>query len=294
LTSRPTLALVILTLIWGLTFPMTKAALEDVTPLQFLALRFCLASAILLPIALWKRREFFSGDWRRVWAWGVGIGALLLLGYALQAIGMKFTTASRSGFFTGLLTIFAPLLAAMIGSSRAGWATWAGIPVAMTGVWLLADPSTGGMNLGDWLTVGCAAVFALQMVALEVGSAKLGGIAAAAGGLWLAQVLVGGAGSLGAALIEGESWNVSRTALIGIAYNGIFGSILAVWLQTRFQPLVPAAHASLVFTLEPVFAAVFAWMILGDLWTARGLAGAALIVAAMGFSSLGMMGRREG
>ena len=286
----PSIMLILLTLIWGLTFPATKAALTATTPMQFLALRFGIAMVIILPMTLIKARR---GELRRaegeskVWIWGIGIGVLLLAGYILQAVGMKYTTASRSGFFTGLLTIFTPIFASLFRTSKTSWATWMGVPVAIVGVYLLADPSLGGMNLGDWLTVICAVVFALQMVTLEASSGKLGGIEAVAGRLWVAQIAVAGIGSVIGALIEGAEWHVAPVGWWGIAYTAIFGSIIATWAQTRYQPKVPAGHAALIFSLEPVFAAMFAAMLLGDTWTQRGLLGAGFIIMAMITSSLG-------
>jgi len=286
--------LILLTLIWGLTFPATKAALSETTPMQFLALRFGIAMMILLPGAVIQARR---GNLRRasgegkVWMWGLLIGALLLTGYVLQAVGMKFTTASRSGFFTGLLTIFTPIFASLFRTSRTSWATWMGVPIATVGVYLLADPSLGGMNYGDWLTVSCAVVFALQMVTLEASAERLGGIEKVAGRLWITQIAVAGIGSVIGAFIEGAEWKVAPVGWWGIAYTAIFGSIIATWAQTRYQPKVPAGHAALIFSLEPVFAAMFAAILLGDTWTNRGLLGAGFIVLAMVSSSLGLRKR---
>ncbi len=297
--SRPTLMLIILCAVWGLTFPATKAAIATTTPLQFLALRFGIASLILIPVAAKRlgsiRSEWKPGD-RQVWRWGIALGILLFTGYVLQAIGMRYTTASRSGFFTGLLTIIVPILAATFHTSRAPWMTWIGIPVAMCGVYLLADPSVGGLNRGDVLTIICAAVFALQMITLEAGeraSRKATGKDPTTD-LWLIQTFLTGIGCLVWALIEGAPLHVTGVGWLGIAYTALFGSVGATWAQTKYQPMVPAGHAALVFTLEPLFAALFASILLGDTWTGRGLIGAALILVAMTSSSFGLARKKAG
>lgn len=299
----PTLMLALLTVIWGVTFPATKAALAVTTPLQFLALRFGIASVILLPLLSIRMRRGVGASPAaevRVWRWGVGVGALFLTGFMLQAVGMRYTTASRSGFFTSLLTLFAPLFAALWGTSRASLATWLAIPIAITGVWLLADPAVGGLNKGDILTIGCAAVFALQMMALESASrqqksAESGGVSRERTTelLTFAQVLVGGVGSLVGALIEGAPLKIESAGWLAVAYTALFGSLVGVWLQTRFQPLVPAGHAALVFTLEPLWAAFFAWILIGEMWTMRGFIGAGLIIIAMAVSGAGMVRRSQ-
>jgi len=289
--------LVALTLIWGLTFPATKAALASVTPWQFLAFRFMIGSILFLPIMLMKssRRGKVNGIMSRsVWLAGSGVGVLLLLGFALQASGMKYTTASRSGFFTGLLTLIVPIFAMVFRTSKTSLAIWVALPVALTGIYLLADPTLGGLNYGDWLTIGCAAVFALQMVALEAVNNQIKVKSGVLGSdistdtLTLAQILVVGVGCSILALIEGKPVHINAVGWWGIAYTAIFGSLIAIWLQTRFQPKVPAGYAGMVFTLEPLWAAFFAWILLGDSWTTRGLLGAGCILVGMAISSFGL------
>jgi drug/metabolite transporter (DMT)-like permease len=105
---KTTLMLVLLTVIWGGTFPATKTALSVTDPMQFVALRFGLAIGLVTPFLARLRRG--SGTlWNaKLWRAGVGVGSLLFIGYALQTLGMKHTTASRSGFFTGLLVALTP------------------------------------------------------------------------------------------------------------------------------------------------------------------------------------------
>lgn len=312
--------LVLLTAVWGLTFPATKAALADTDPIQFLAMRFLLGLALLsilsrimrknikrdktseeldpqlsqaLAPAVEQGSEALHPFWIRlrrerlpsVTVRGILVGLLLFTGFALQVQGLKLTTASRSGFFTGLLVVLVPPLAMLLHTSRAPLASWLALLPAICGVYLLAEPDRGGLNAGDILTIGCAFAFALQMVLLEALSRHKG----EAMPLTLAQVATMAVLATGWSLLEGRPFHLSGAGMLAVLYTGIFGTVLAVWMQTRFQPDVPAGHAALLFQLEPVFAATFAWMLLGDVWTIRGLGGAALILAATTLSSIGLL-----
>ncbi|MBS1262042.1 MAG: hypothetical protein MAG453_01381 [Calditrichaeota bacterium] len=306
---RATAYLVALTMIWGLTFPVMKLAVADTDAIHFLTLRFLPAVAILFA---WRMRRggiqvrageiadenaslveaglhpfwvrLRNGPLRSTWLRGIVIGLFLFAGFALQVTGLEHTTASRSAFFTGLLVVLVPVLALVLRTSRTPTAAWFALAPAAAGVTLIADPKTGGLNLGDWLTFGCALSFALQMVMLEA----LTRSDHETDDLTFAQIItvtvLAGAWSV----IEGKPLAVEPVGWIAVAYTALFGTVIAIWLQTRHQPYVPSGHAALVFTLEPVFAGLFAWVLIGDPWTLRGLIGAALVLAAMSVSSLAL------
>ncbi len=289
--------LALLCVVWGLNFSVAKGALEVMNPMHFQVFRFGFALPPLAAILLidWRRRRSSNppaedaplkgpparGMFARLWVRGAVIGLLLWMGFSLQIIGLKYTTASRSGFFTGLVVVAAPLLAFVLRTSRTPRFSWFGVVPAVAGVYLLAGPNSGGMNIGDWLTILCAIVFGGQMVALEA-------LAGPVGDTWrltFIQVAVVFLGTVIWCLVEGATICSSPAVWLAVGYTAVFGTVATVWLQTRFQPEVPAGHAALVYTLEPVFAAGFAWLLLGDRWTTLGLFGAALILAAMVVSS---------
>ncbi len=151
----------------------------------------------------------------------------------------------------------------------------------------MADPGAGGLNIGDWLAIACAFVFALQMIALEAVARK----GCDTWTLTYAQMATVGVGALIWCIIEGNGLSITTTGWLAVLYTGIFGGVIATWMQTRFQPMVPAGHAAIVFTAEPIFAALFAWVLLSESWSLRGLIGAGLILAAMVISSLSAVRR---
>ncbi len=291
------LMLVLLTLIWGLTFPATKAALETITPWQFLAFRFMIGSILFVPILVYKsikRGNRLLDSLKNFGLAGAGVGVLLLTGFALQTSGMKYTSASRSGFFTGLLTLMVPIFALTFKTSKTSYMVWLALPIALIGIYMLSDPNLGGLNRGDLLTIGCAVVFALQMVSLEAVNNRLkkesdeSNSDNATDVLVFVQMLIIGVGCTLLAVVEGKPVILTSVGWWAIAYTAIFGSVIAVWLQTRYQPKVPVGYAGMVFTLEPLWAAFFAWVLLGDSWTTRGLIGAGCVIVAMAISSLGI------
>ncbi len=287
--------LVLLCLIWGLTFPAMKAALQHTDPIHFLFLRFLMAAVLLTPYMALRTARFHkkqqtmaSSEPSRYWTraavlGGLAVGVLLFAGFALQVGGIRFTTASRSGFFTGLLTIITPILAQLFGTSRSHGLTWIGLFPAMLGIYFLASPETGGLNIGDLLTIGCAFAFALQMVALEAVSKRVKHVWV----LTYMQVLAVLGGSLLYLVFYRPEFAITTVGWIAVLYTALLGTVVAVWMQTRFQPDVPAGHAALIFTFEPVFAALAAWLLLGESWTMKGLIGAGFVLFAMMLSSYG-------
>ena len=183
------LVLAIIALVWGTTFVLIKNALADISTTYFLALRFSLASLCMLPILFRVEDQSRSAVWRGLRG-GAIAGIFLWLGYLLQTFGLKYTTASNSGFLTGLYIVAVPIV------SAAAYRKWphvreiAGITAAGGGIVLLTLPSASGpfrVNHGDLLTIGCAMAFAVHMVVLgyfagreRVEAVALGQIACAA------------------------------------------------------------------------------------------------------------------
>ncbi|MBH0188383.1 MAG: DMT family transporter [Nitrospira sp.] len=142
----PRLALLLTTLIWGATFPATKAALEQIPPLSFTFLRFLLGAVLVGIWFLLMRRPLVHG--REMLVASAVTTVFLFLGYTLQTVGLQYTSASNSAFLTALYVIFVPLILRRF-DGRSLLAT----AIAVVGLWLLVKPSAG-MNIGDLLTLG--------------------------------------------------------------------------------------------------------------------------------------------
>ena len=274
---RAEAALVFNTLIWGATFVLVKQALRDVSPVLFLALRFTLATVVLLVL--------FRDSWRhpRNLRWSLTGGALagtfLFSGYAFQTIGLQFTTAPKSAFLTGLTSVMTPLLAAMVYRNRPRGIEIGGVLLATCGMALMTLPALPGatlaMNRGDLLTVCCAACFAAHILTLSRYSAR-----ASFGVLSTAQI---GMSALWAwSLYRGmETPHIRWTAGVwaAIAITAVFATALAFTFQAWAQRYTTSTRTALIFMLEPVFAWITSYWLTGETLSARAAAGAGLILA---------------
>jgi drug/metabolite transporter (DMT)-like permease len=267
------LALFANALIWGATFTTVKGALDDASPILFVAVRFSLAAAVL--ILLYARKLD-----RRVILPGIGVGSLLFAGYAFQTVGLRFTTPSKSAFITGLTIPMVPLLTSCVYRRRPRLAEVAGVLAATLGMGLMTLPDVHlQVNPGDALTVLCAVAFAGHIVALGYFSnwAIHRGLGFEALSVW--QILT--AALLGLITFSGldtPHWHMSNGLWIALAITGLLATALAFTVQTWAQRYTTPTRTALIYSLEPVFAWAFSWLLTGELLTPRATLGAVLIL----------------
>ena len=273
-----TIALLATTAVWGGTFVVVKDAVERMPVMPFLFWRFLLAFLVL---AMLRPRAMLdlSPEKRRH---GVLLGLMLGGGYVFQTFGLVHTSATVSGFITGMFVVFTPLIGWVVLSEPVGRAVWAGVGLATLGLALI---SLNGLSigLGELLTLGCAALFAGQIVGLARWST-----AADAYGLTVLQLGVVAALCLLASPLEGGmELPPDAGAWAAIAFLALAATALAFLAQTWAQTHMSAPRAAIVLTMEPVFAGIFGVTVGGDQLTARILAGGVCIVAAMYVVELG-------
>ena len=285
LRGRAEAALAANTVVWGATFVLVKAALHDVSPLLFLALRFSLATAALLVL--------FRGALRAPHAWktiraGALAGVFLFSGYLFQTLGLRLTSAPKSAFITGLMSAMVPILAACVYRVRPNVSEVAGVLVATAGLGLLTlEGTVASIGTGDLLTFVCAAGFAAQVVALGHYSGQmsfellsLSQIAAAAGWSW------------GLVWVE-PAHVVWRPAVVcGILITGLLCTALAFTIQSWAQRHTTSTRTALIYLLEPVVAWVTSYVLVGEGLAARAAAGAALILGGVLLVELKPFGAR--
>lgn len=266
-------ALVGITLIWGTTFVVVKQALATIPVPLLLALRFTLAGLLLS----WARFD------RRAVRPALILGLLAFAGFATQTLGLSLTSASKAAFITGLSVILTPLVAALWLRRRVVGRAYLAALVALAGLGLMTlRGGVGSVNGGDLWVVATALAYALFIVYLGEVAGKVSATSLAA----LQHVPMALLAWLWALPQIGELRHVPATTFLAILYLAAVATALVAVVQTYAQRVVPAHVAALIFVLEPVFAALFAFVLLGERLGAWGWLGGALVVAAMFVSEL--------
>ncbi len=280
-------ALVWNTLIWGSTFVVVKTALENISPILFLAVRFSLATVALTAFFLPRRR--ISWDWRTAGA-GSLAGVFLFSGYLTQTLGLRLTSAPKSAFITGLTSVMVPLVAALVYRSRPQLSEVVGIAVATAGLGLLTLQGAGrAVNPGDLLTCLCAIGFAAHIVVLGHFSERMSFEL-------LSVTQLGAAAALCLSLFWwAEPLRVEwRPAVVGaILVTGLLATALAFTIQAWAQQYTTSTRTGLIYMLEPVFAWVTSFVLVGEGLSGRSAAGAVLILSGVALVELKPLNPRQ-
>ena len=247
------LLLLIITVVWGSSFPLMKIILDFMPSFAYLSLRFLLA-AVLLVVIFHRNLKHFN---RRTLLYGSIIGALMFAGMALQVNGLYTTSASNSGFITGLNVVIVPLVSAVLLKKRPDRASFIGVVVAFAGLFFLSGGLNMNFNIGDFLTFLCSICWAFQIIFIDKFTASED-----ASLLAIMQIGFTGIVSTGVWMSTGfQMFELNSTVIIVISVTAVLGTALAFGGQTIAQKDTSPTHTALIFTAEPVFAAIFAMII---------------------------------
>ncbi len=264
--------LVLVTVVWGTTFPIVKNAVQSLSPAMLIAMRFIVAAIVLLP---WLR--FAS---QKLWLEGGLVALVLFISYLTQVIGLTSVSSSRGAFITGLNVILVPLMLPFL-KQRVPWTAFVAGAIALGGIAVMSlQGLTLSFSIGDLWVLGCAISYALYIVMMDRIASRYDALPLAAvqvavvavlGILWAIPELV--SKPLPTAVIL-ENW-------LPIVYLGIVATALTTLAQSYAQRIVPAFQTSVIYALEPVFAAIFSVWWLKEIFTREAIIGAGLILAAM-------------
>lgn len=262
---------------WGVTFVVVKDALADISVFGYLAARFVLGA---LPMIWFYREDLRKITRDELWA-GVHVGLFMFSGYAFQTAGIARTTPSKAAFITGLSVVLVPIFLAVFWRRKIGAWAWGGAAASFAGLYLLTVPRQGldKLNHGDLLVMGCAVLYALQIIFI----ARYTGIYSL-GALSCLQVVLAGVGSaifvpiLNVTGIEHFFVRFTFQMEFGVIVTAIFTTALAYPLLVWGQRHTTATNTALILTAEPVFAAITSFFVLHERLGERALAGAALIL----------------
>jgi drug/metabolite transporter (DMT)-like permease len=271
LSLLATAALLAVTACWGSTFFLIHDLLERVPTLDFLAVRFAIASVALVLLAP-KALGRLTRDSRRQ---AVVLGCLYGIAQILQTAGLAQTPASISGFITGMYVVATPIFAALILRSRIGVLTWLAVVLAMAGLGVL---TLSGLSIGygEALIFVAAMFYALHIVGLGAWSDSRQAL-----GMAIVQIIVITVICLVCTAPNGIVLPDRVGDWVSVVYMAVFAGAGAMIGQTWAQAHLPPTRAAIIMSMEPVFAALFAVLFGGESATVRMIFGGVLVLAAM-------------
>jgi len=266
--GRAVVLLIGATCAWGATFVLVKRGLAGSAPLSFLALRFAIATVVLLPLL--RRRGLALP--RSPWPYACGL--TLFVGFALQTAGLVTTTPARSAFITALAVVLVPLLEPLAGINRWSWRAFAGALLSLAGLAVLLRPEVAPPVTGDWLTLAGAVAFSLHGVALQGAVRRVPAATVNA-----TQLLTTAALAFPAAQVSGWEVTPSVWTIVALLVTGVVATVGAFWAMTEAQRGLTAAQSALVLAYEPVVATIVS-VAAGDDQASPSLAAAGILILA--------------
>jgi drug/metabolite transporter (DMT)-like permease len=270
-TLLATLALLSVTAMWGSTFFLIKDLLDRVPTLDFLAVRFAIAAALLVVVAPRALGRLSSESRRHA----LVLGLLYGVAQILQTAGLAHTAASVSGFITGMYVVATPLFAALLLRTRITAMTWAAVALATAGLAVLTLEGFA-VGYGEALTLVAALLYALHIVGLGAWSRPQEAM-----GMSIVQIIVIAAVCLLASAPDGIVLPGTLRDWVSVIYMAAFAGAFALVAQTWAQAHLAATRCAIIMSMEPVFAALFAVLFGGEDPTARMLVGGAMVLTAM-------------
>ena len=251
------------TLIWGCAFVAQSMGMDHLGPMSFQAIRSVLAVlALLLVIFLMDRAPGqYIPRWKNkaLWKTGFFCGLALFVAQGLQQVGLMYTEPGKAGFITAMYIVLVPVLGLFLGR-KCGLRIWGSVLLAVAGLYLLSCVGVAAVNLGDILILCSAGAFAVQIVLIDSLAQHLDGLRLNCVQFIVVTVL----STLAAVFTETPTVQGVLDCALPLLYTGVLSSGAAFSLQILGQQHLPPEPASLIMSLESVFAVLAGWAILGQ------------------------------
>jgi drug/metabolite transporter (DMT)-like permease len=276
-TRRSELFLLLTVVLYSTTFAVMKEILGSISPVLLVLTRFAIAAAVVY--LLFRSRIEFT--WPNLLK-GLAIGIPEYVGFMLQVTGLTMTTASKNAFITGLSVVVGPVLSILFLREKRSWKVALALILAVGGLWIISFGFTirvGGMGMGDFLTLLCALAFGVQVFMIHLFSHKDSFYATT-----FFQLLAVAMCSLVYALATKQTLAVNPVSWPSLLYLAVFTTVITLLLQNRFQHDVTVAQASVIYSLEPVFATLLAVLFIGERMGPAVLVGGVLMFTASAIS----------
>ena len=269
------LALLLVTLFWGVSYYLVDLCLTELQPMNLNAFRFLLAFLVLGPI-FWKKLRHIS---RATLRYSLVIGTLLVGVYAGATYGVAYTSISNAGFICALPVVFTPVLDFLVNRRKPGKKLLLALVVCTAGLGLLTLDDSFHPAAGDLICLICAVCYAADMLVTEkaVADPQVDALTLGVCQLGVAGVLM----LLVSALLEQPHLPQSPKIWGAAIFLGLFCSGIAFVIQSVAQKYTPATHVGVIFTMEPVFSGIIAFTVAGETLLPRGYAGAVLMLASL-------------
>lgn len=290
---RGNLLLAFASLIWGSSFVAQSVGMDYIGPFTFNSVRCILGGIVLLPvIALRGKAEKTSGSEEKkreretLLKGGLACGLAMTMGSMLQQIGIQYTTAGKAGFITALYMLIVPVIGVFLGR-KYGWKTWLGVALAVLGMYLLCVKEGFSIAKGDAYVLVCAFAFAVHILVIDYFSPKADGVCLACIQFFVCGTLCG----IPMLLFERPSFLEIMSAWQPIAYAGVLSCGVAYTLQIVAQKDTDPTVASLIMSMESVFAVLTGWVVLGETLSRKEGVGCILVFLAVILSQLPESGK---
>lgn len=262
-------------LIWGSTFIITKQTIESIPPITFNSIRFIVASLFFLTTFLYRPKKIN----KRTLLDGLTLGFVLFLTFTFQTIGLKFVTASETGFITGLYLIFVPILSVIFLKKTVEKKVILAIITAFTGLFLISYKGKLELRSGEILVIANAFFVGVHIILTDFFARRNDPFALTSIQIFALAIL----SFLYALIFEGlpHSIPINIQTIFAFFLTGVMATVVAFLVQTYFQKFTTPTRAAVIFTLEPLSSAFFGFIIGGEVLSLMQYFGACLIFIAM-------------
>lgn len=271
--------LIIGTAFWGISFSVTKVSISNHAPQLFLFYRFVGATLVL---AVVFRKKLINISYKNILS-GVVLAIPLMIGIGLQTIGIKLTSASQSAFLAGTCVIIVPLLKMALYKKVPNLKIWIAAGLSLTGLFIISVKNGFGINFGDLLTIGGAIGFAYYLIRVEEQSAKIDIVATIVPMFATCALLTFG-------VVNWDSpanlFPADHTFWFGVIFCSLFSTAYMYSVSNIAQKYISAERVAVIYLLEPIFGALAAAYLIGEVITWQLLIGGLFIFAGMGISEL--------
>lgn len=280
------LSILIATVIWGSTFVAQSVGMDHIGPFTFLAVRNFVAVIFLMLVVALFEIPTIKDYWKKwnnktLWVSGLFCGVALFVAAGLQQIGMVYTDAGKAGFLTAMYIVLVPIIGVFLGKKPSFMAVIS-VVIAVVGLYLLSCVGVSQINIGDLALIACALAFAVQITLIDRWVGKVDILRLNC----VQSLVVAVLSAICMLLFEEPSADNILSCWLPIGYAAILSTGVAYSLQILGQKHLESTPASLLMSLESVFAVISGWIVLNERMTAAEYSGCILMFAAVILSQI--------